>query len=91
MPLVVFARSHVLVVGVVRVRVVRAGEGEDGVVVGEDVGLGDGELEVEDVEELTLDPADVALAKDPRAECPVDILEGGVVQVLGEGVSTDGG
>ena len=64
---------------------VGAGEGEDGVVVCEDVGLGDGEFEVEDVEELTLDAADVTLAEDASAECPVDILECGVIQVLRRG------
>ena len=63
-------------------RVLRAGKGEDGVVVCKEIGFGDGEFEVEDVEELTLDAADVALAEDPRAERPVDVLEGGVVEVL---------
>ena len=53
-----------------------AGEGEEGVVVREEVGLGDGEFEVEDVEELTLDAADVALAEGPCAERLVDVLEG---------------
>ena len=51
-------------------------------VVGEEVGLGEAELVVEDVEELALDAADVALAKDPGAERPVDVLERGVVEVL---------
>ena len=37
------------------------------VVVGEEVRLGDGELEVEDVEELTLDAPDVPLAEDACA------------------------
>ena len=60
------------------------GKGHDGIVVGEEVGLGEAELVVEDVEELTLDAADVALAEDSRAERPVDVLEGGVIQVLQE-------
>ena len=59
---------------------VGASEGEDGVVVCEDVGLGDGEFEVEDVEELTLDAADVALAEDPRAQRPVNVLKRGIVR-----------
>ena len=57
-------------------------EGHDGGVVGKDILLGDAEFEIEDVEELALYPADVALAEDPGAERPVDVLEGGVVQVL---------
>ena len=60
------------------------GEGEDGVVVREEVGLGEAELVVEDVEELALDPPDVPLAEDSGAERPVDVLEGGVIQVLQE-------
>ena len=59
-----------------------AGEGEEGVVVREEVGFGDGELEVEDVQELALDTTDVALAEDPGAERPVDVLQRGVVKVL---------
>lgn len=62
--------------------VVRAREGEDGVVMCKEIGFGDGEFEVEDIEELTLDPTDIPLAEDPGAECPVDILECRVIQVL---------
>ena len=58
------------------------GKGHDGIVVGEDVGLGKAEFVVEDVEELPLDAADVPLAKDPCAARPVDVLQGGVVTVL---------
>ena len=58
------------------------GKGHDGVMVGEEVGLSEAELVVEDVEELPLDAADVPLAKDPCAERPVDVLQGGVVTVL---------
>ena len=58
-----------------------AGEGEEGVVVREEVGFGDAELEVEDVEELTLDAADVALAEDPHAQRTVNVLKHGIVQV----------
>ena len=64
------------------VRVVGCGAREKRVVVGEEIGLGDGELEVENVEELTLDAADVTLAKDSCAERPVDVLESGVVKIL---------
>ena len=64
------------------VRVVGCGAREKRVVVGEEIGLGDGELEVENVEELTLDAADVTLAKYSCAERPVDVLESGVVKIL---------
>ena len=59
-------------------------EGDDSVVVREEVGLSESELVVEDVEELALYPADVALAKDTCAERPVDVLQGRVVAVLRE-------
>ena len=75
----------VAVVGLV-VRNVRggAGDGEEGVVVCEEIGLRNGEFPVEDVEELTLDTADVALPENASAERPVDVLERGVVGVLRE-------
>ena len=75
----------VAVVGLV-VRNVRggAGDGEEGVVVRKEIGLRNGELPVEDVEELTLDTADVALPENASAERPVDVLERGVVGVLRE-------
>ena len=60
-------------------------EREESVVVCEEIGFRDGKLEIEDIEELTLDAADVTLAKDASAECPVDILECGVIQVLRRG------
>ena len=44
-------------------------------VMGEQIVFCDLELEVEDVEVLALDAADVALAKDACAECPVDVLQ----------------
>ena len=75
----------VAVVGLV-VRNVRggAGDGEEGVVVRKEIGLRNGEFPVEDVEELTLDTADVALPENASAERPVDVLERGVVGVLRE-------
>ena len=63
-------------------RVVWCREREKCVMVCEEIGFGDGEFEVEDVEELTLDAADVTLAEDPGAERPVDVLQRGVVKVL---------
>lgn len=41
------------------------------------------EIPLEDSQELSLDAAHIALAKDTRAESPVDVLEGRVVGVLG--------
>lgn len=57
-------------------------ERHDRIVVGQDIGLVEGELVVEDIEELALDASDIALAKHTRAECPVDILECRIVAVL---------
>lgn len=75
--------------GKASVRMVGCGAREKRVVVREEVGLGDGEFEVENIEELTLDAANVTLAKDSCAERPVDVLEGGVVEVLRMKVSMD--
>ena len=57
----------------------------------EDILLGDAEFEVEDVEELALYPADVALAEDARAQRPMHVLQCRVVGVLDEVmiISTD--
>lgn len=63
----------------------REGEVRDlseALVVAEKVVLSDLELEVEHVEVLALDAADIAFAEDTRAERPVDILECGIVEVL---------
>lgn len=76
-------RRRALADGTVRAVVMAGtGDGHDGGVVREEVRLGDGEVPVEDVEELALDAADIALAKDAGAERPVDVLEGGVVEIL---------
>lgn len=48
----------------------------------EDVALCDGEVEVEHIEELALDAADVPFAEDTSAERPVHVFECGVIQVL---------
>lgn len=55
----------------------------EALVVAEEVVLGDLELEVEHVEILALDAADIAFAEDTRAERPVHVLECGIVEVLG--------
>lgn len=60
-------------------------EGDDGVVVREEVGLVEGELVVEDIEELALDAADVALAEHAGAQRPVHVLQRRVVAVLNKG------
>lgn len=49
----------------------------------EKVGLGHGEVPVEDLDELALDPADVALAKRAGDHRPVDVFQSRVVGVLG--------
>lgn len=57
-------------------------EGHHRVVVGEQIGLVDAKLVIEDIEELALYPTDVTLAEDTGAKCPVDVLECGVIAVL---------
>lgn len=42
----------------------------------------DAELEVEDLEELTLDACDIATTKDAGAERPMNVLKRGVVEIL---------
>ena len=54
----------------------------DAAVVRENIVLSDAQLEVEDVEELALYPADIPLAEDTCAESPVYVLECGVIEVL---------
>lgn len=72
---VVAARGRGRGDGVVRAMVVaRVHEREDGVVVREQVALVEGELVVENIEELALDAPDVALAEDTGAQRPVDVL-----------------
>jgi len=52
-------------------------------VVGQDVILGDREIPVEDLEELSFDPPNIALAKDSCAQRPVNVSESGIIGVLG--------
>lgn len=40
------------------------------------------QFEIKHVQELALNTTDVALAKHTGAECPVDIFESGIVEVL---------
>jgi len=54
-------------------------------VVRHDVVLADAQLEIEDVQEFALDPADIALAKDACAHSPVHVLERGVIEILAGG------
>lgn len=77
-------RAVVIAWGLVRPRVNTWGlyEGHDGVVVRENVGLVEGELIVEHIEEFALYPAYVAFAENACAERPVDVLECGVIAVL---------
>jgi hypothetical protein len=48
-------------------------EADDGSVVGDDVHLVDVELPGEDIEELSLYPVHVSLAKDTGGESPMDV------------------
>lgn len=57
-------------------------EGHDGVVVGHDIVFADAQLEIEDVEKLALDPANVTLAKHTSAHSPVHVLERRVIQIF---------
>jgi len=57
-------------------------ERHDRVVVRHDVVLTDAQLEIEDVQELALDPADIALAENSRAHSPVHVLKRGVIEIL---------
>ena len=63
----------------------RADERHDRVVVGEQIGLVHAEFVIEDVEELALDAADVALAEDAGAQCPMDVLQRRIVAILFKG------
>jgi hypothetical protein len=57
-------------------------DGREAVVVAEEIVFGDAQLKVEHIEELAFDASDVAFAKDTGAECPVLVLESGVIAVL---------
>ena len=48
----------------------------------EEIGLGHGEVPIEDFDELTLDPADVTLAEGAGDHGPMDIFQGRVIGVL---------
>ena len=50
-------------------------ERHDGVAVCHNVIFGDAELEIEDVEEFTLDPANIAFTKYAGTDSPVHVLE----------------
>lgn len=50
---------------------------------GEQIGLGDSKVPVEDFDELALDPANVALAERAGDHRPVDVFQCRVVRVLG--------
>jgi hypothetical protein len=52
-------------------------------VVAQDVIFRDPEFKVEDIEVFALDAANVALAEDACAHRPVDVLECGIVKILG--------
>ncbi len=41
-----------------------------------------GQLEIEHIEKLALDPANVTLSKYTRADGPVDVFQRGIVEIL---------
>lgn len=54
----------------------------EGIMVAENVVLGDRQLKAKDVQELAFDAADIKFAKHAGAECPVDVFESGIVEIL---------
>jgi hypothetical protein len=58
------------------------GDGGDGIMVAEDVILGNAELEIEYIKELALDPSNVPFAEHACAYRPMHILQGGIIQIL---------
>ena len=48
-----------------------------------EIGFGNGQVPIEDFDELALDPSDVALAESVGDHSPVDVLQGRVVGILG--------
>ena len=57
----------------------RVNQGHDVGVVRKDVCLSNTQFEVEDVQELSLYPANITLAKDTGAESPVNVLKRGII------------
>lgn len=55
---------------------------DETLVVTEDVRLGNAELEVKDIEVLSLNATHIPLAKDTGTKRPVDVLKCGVVEIL---------
>jgi len=60
----------------------RCREGHDSIVVRENVRFMDSKLKVEHIQELPLDPAHIALAKDTGAHCPVNVFQCRVIAIL---------
>ena len=55
---------------------------QDHIVYNKEIGFGNSEIPVEDLDKLALDPADVTLAEGAGDHCPMNILQGGVIGVL---------
>jgi len=60
----------------------RRDQGHDGIMVHHDIVFSYAQLEIENVEELALNPANVALAKYSCAHSPVYVLKRRVIQIL---------
>jgi hypothetical protein len=54
----------------------------DGMVMYHNIVLAYAQLKIKDVEKFALDAADIALAKDTSADCPVYVFERRIIQVL---------
>lgn len=50
--------------------------------VAQKVVLGNVKFEIEDIEELALDAADITFAENTSAECPVYVLQSRIVEIL---------
>ena len=46
------------------------------------VTLADAELEIEDIEKLSLDPSYIAFAENACADRPMDVLQSRIIQIL---------
>ena len=58
-------------------------EREDGMVMGQNVILGDREVPVEDLQELSFDPPYITFAEHTSAQRPVNVSESRIIGVLG--------
>jgi len=58
-------------------------EMQESVMNDEEIGFGDGELPVDDIDELALDPSNIALAEGTGDHSPMNVFQSRVIGVLG--------